>query len=86
MLFDKVIVYDHLKEKINIVVNIKISDLINSYNKALNDIDDISNLINDLSLIPKQKRGCKYMSKVKNAFERVWVHNLIYYILHKNNK
>ncbi len=54
MLFDKVIVYDHLKQKINIVVNMKTDDLTNSYNKALNDIYDIVNLINDLSLIPNQ--------------------------------
>ncbi|MGB4440405.1 MAG: anthranilate synthase component I [Sedimentibacter sp.] len=52
MLFDKVIVYDHLKQKINIVVNMNTDDLINSYNEALNDIDNIVNFINDFSLMP----------------------------------
>jgi anthranilate synthase component 1 len=54
MLFDKVIVYDHLKQKINIVVNMKTDDLINNYNKALKDINDIINLIKDECFIPKQ--------------------------------
>lgn len=54
MLFDKVIVYDHLKQKLKIIVNMKTDDLINNYNNALNDIEDIINLINDLSPIPKE--------------------------------
>lgn len=54
MLFDKVIVYDHLKQKINIVVNVKTDDLTRNYNKALTDIEDIVNLIKNDAEIPKQ--------------------------------
>lgn len=45
MLFDKVIAYDHLKQKIAIVVNMKTDHLIERYDKAMVDINDIINLI-----------------------------------------
>ena len=39
MLFDKVIAFDHLKEKIYIVVNMPTKDIDSGYDKALSDID-----------------------------------------------
>lgn len=45
MLFDKVIAYDHLKQKIAIVVNMKTDNLMERYAKAMVDIDNIVNLI-----------------------------------------
>jgi anthranilate synthase component 1 len=54
MLFDKVIAYDHLKQKINIIVNIKTDSLIENYDKALSDIDKIVSLINEPLAIKKQ--------------------------------
>lgn len=45
MLFDKVIAYDHLKQKIAIVVNMKTDHLMERYSKARVDIDNIVALI-----------------------------------------
>lgn len=45
MLFDKVIAYDHLKQKIAIVVNMKTDNLMERYGKAMVEIDNIVNLI-----------------------------------------
>ena len=45
MLFDKVIVFDNLKQTINIIVNMKLDDIELSYNKAEKELDDIARLI-----------------------------------------
>lgn len=45
MLFDKVIAYDHLKQKICIVVNMKTDKVMENYGKAMADIENIINLI-----------------------------------------
>ena len=47
MLFDKVIAYDHLKQKICVVVNMNTEDLANNYAKATQDIDKIVKMILD---------------------------------------
>ncbi|MCH5202043.1 MAG: anthranilate synthase component I [Oscillospiraceae bacterium] len=47
MLCDKVIAYDHLKQKITVIVNMKTNDMENQYNKAISDIDEIVNMIYD---------------------------------------
>jgi anthranilate synthase component 1 len=59
MMFDKVIVYDHLKQKINIVVNIRTDNITENYRKALADIEDIVWLITEQALLPK----CRIKSK-----------------------
>lgn len=59
MLFDKVIVYDHLKQKINIVVNMKTEDIDNAYQKAIEEIYRISSLINDSTPLPKVESSDK---------------------------
>lgn len=52
MLFDKVIVYDHLKQKLYIIANINPANGIVEYNKAVSNIEDIENLIfNDSKVI-----------------------------------
>jgi len=48
MLFDKVIAYDHLKQKICIVVNMSTDNIDLNYSKALNDIHEIEKLISDM--------------------------------------
>ncbi|CRZ34021.1 anthranilate synthase component 1 [Herbinix hemicellulosilytica] len=53
MLFDKVIAYDHLKQKIKIIVNMQTDNIEENYNKALNDIKNIIWMIDDLSHPPK---------------------------------
>ena len=45
MLFDKVIVYDHLKQKISIIVNMKTDKVMENYGKATAQIQDLANLI-----------------------------------------
>lgn len=47
MLFDRVIAYDHLKQKIFIVANIRADDVEQNYRKALDEIDRIVNMITD---------------------------------------
>lgn len=48
MLFDKVIAYDHLKQKICIVVNMSTDNIDKNYEKALADIRELENLINNM--------------------------------------
>lgn len=47
MLCDKIIAYDHLKQKITVIVNMKTDDMENQYNKAIKDIDEIVAMIKD---------------------------------------
>jgi len=53
MLFDKVIAYDHLKQKISIVVNMLTDKIQENYNKAVEDIEDIVWIITEQALLPK---------------------------------
>lgn len=53
MLFEKVIAYDHLKQKINITVNIRTDKAEENYSKAEEIIHDMSKLINSESPLPK---------------------------------
>lgn len=45
LLFDKVIAFDHLKQKIFLIVNIKTDDLGENYIKALRELDSMARLI-----------------------------------------
>lgn len=55
MLFDKVIAYDHIKQKIYVIVNMKLADGIEGYKKACNQIDNIINLINNFTQLTFEK-------------------------------
>lgn len=55
MLIDKVIAFDHLKQKIYIVVNMLTEDVDGAYKKALSDIDMIVELINDSTPLKRIK-------------------------------
>ena len=62
MLFDKVIAYDHLKQKIAIVVNMQTGDrrtetLMAAYGNACREIEAIAGMILDDSPLPVQKAG-----------------------------
>ena len=46
MLFDKVIAYDHLKQKISIVVNMRTDKVMENYGNALASIENIIQMIN----------------------------------------
>lgn len=54
MLFDKVIVFDHLKQKMILIANLSLKTLETSYNKALLDLTNLSSLL---------KHGQKYHEK-----------------------
>lgn len=45
MLFDKVIAFDHLKQKIILIVNVKTDDLETNYNKAMMDLEHLAELV-----------------------------------------
>lgn len=52
MLFDKVIAYDHLRQKIIIIVNMQNGNVKENYQKALNDIESMVKLIKEQSMLP----------------------------------
>lgn len=54
MLFDKVIAYDHLKQKICVVVNAKAGDGEQGYNTAVLEIEKIVHMIHDMTPLPPQ--------------------------------
>jgi len=47
MLFDKVIAYDRVKQKISIIVNMKTDNIVENYGKAIADIERIIRLIHE---------------------------------------
>lgn len=47
MLFDKVIAYDHLKQKISIIVNMKTDNVLEQYGKAMEEIGKLKALITE---------------------------------------
>lgn len=63
MLFDKLIAYDHLKQKICVIVNMSTDKILENYGKATAEIEKIINLINDSSPLPELK------GRMKSDFE-----------------
>ena len=55
MLFDKVIAYDHLKQKIVLVVNMKTDSVMENYGKACAALEGMAALINDQTPLPLLK-------------------------------
>ena len=56
MLFDKIIAYDHLRQKVIITVNLHSEDIENEYNAAEKTIDELSRLLRyDYPLIKPEK-------------------------------
>ncbi len=55
MMFDKIIAYDHLKQKLIVIVNMKTCDLQHQYQQAKSDIDSIIKIITDTSPLPLLK-------------------------------
>ncbi len=52
MLFDKIIAYDHLSQKLTVIVNMKTNDCENQYRQAQDDIKKIISIITDSSPLP----------------------------------
>lgn len=59
MLFDKVIAYDHLKQKISIVVNMKTDNALENYEKAISEIESLTEFLLDAAPFPKQDMTAK---------------------------
>ena len=59
MLFDRVIAYDHLRQKICLVVNMKTDDVLKNYGEATAQLEAMAAVIRDRSPLPEQKRGKK---------------------------
>ena len=59
MLFDKVIAYDHLKQKINIVVNMKTDDILENYGKAVAELEILTSFITEQTPIIQKATACK---------------------------
>ncbi len=55
MLFDKVIAYDHLKQKINIIANFKTEEGEQGYQAALLEIEKLSHFIQEKMTLKKQQ-------------------------------
>lgn len=79
MLYDKVIAYDHLKQKIIIIVNMKTNNVLENYGKAISELENLTSFItsecsheklftsdkaNFVSNFSKQEY-CKAVEKVK---------------------
>ena len=56
MLFDKVIAYDHLTQKISVIVNMKTDHVMENYGKATAKIQEMIGLIRMV-----QYRRCRYL-------------------------
>lgn len=59
MLFDKVIAYDHLRQKIVLIVNIQTDHVMENYGKACAELEAMAALISDQSPLPRQKPAPK---------------------------
>ncbi len=53
MMFDKIIAYDHLRQKLIVVVNMKTYDPQRQYEQAKKDIEEIISIITDTAPLPK---------------------------------
>ena len=53
MLFDKVIAYDHLKQKISIIVNIRTDNVMENYGQATAELEAITAMIRDRRPLPE---------------------------------
>lgn len=68
MLFDKVIAFDHLCQKIILIVNMSLEDPETGYNKAVVDLKQLRDLI--LHGEKKQNMGGKLLGEVTSLFDK----------------
>ena len=59
MLFDKVIAYDHLRQKIELIVNIQTDHVMENYGAACAALESMAALVSDQSPLPRQARPPK---------------------------
>lgn len=68
MLFDKVIAFDNLDRKIVFIVNIDLSDADTNYNKAVLDLQQMVDLVDNGK--PKKNEPGKMMTELKPLFDK----------------
>lgn len=57
MLFDKVIAYDHLKQKIVIIVNMKSDNVLENYGKAMSEMEHLTRFIMEVDTFPIARKN-----------------------------
>ena len=57
MLFDRVIAFDHLRQKIFVIVNMNTEHVMESYGKAVSEIDRIVHIVTDQTPLPRIEGG-----------------------------
>ncbi len=68
MLFDHLIVYDNLKQKIILIDNVNTSDLEGSYRQAVRRIEEMENIVRYVE--PAMARSGKLLSEIKPLFDK----------------
>ncbi len=68
MLFDKVIAFDHLKQKIILIANMSLEDVETNYNKAIRDLNELRDLI--VNGEKKKEPGGHLLSEVTPLFDK----------------
>lgn len=68
MLFDKVIAFDHLRQKIILIVNMRLDDLETSYNKAVLELKQLAALLRTGE--KKQEPGGKLLGDVTALYDK----------------
>jgi anthranilate synthase component 1 len=68
MLFDKVIAFDHLKQKIILIVNIKTQNLETEYNKGIMELEHMVKLIR--SETPQESLPARIRSEFRSLFNK----------------
>ena len=68
MLFDKVIAFDHMKQKIILIVNMRLSDGETGYNKAVMELKQMADLLRNGK--KKQEQPGRLLGEVRPLFEK----------------
>ncbi len=68
MLFDRVIAFDNVRQKIILIVNVSLSDVETSYNKAVMELKQLATLLKNGE--KKQEPGGKLQGEVKPLFSK----------------
>ena len=68
MLFDKVIAFDNVRQKIILIANMKLDDIGHSYEKAVSDLKDLAHLLKTEK--PEKEPGGKLLGEVTPLFDK----------------
>ena len=68
MLFDKVIAFDNVRQKIILIANMKLDDIEASYEKAISDLKELASLLKNSK--PEKEPGGKLLGEVTPLFDK----------------